>query len=141
MRTKIKYSRTKLHELAVFIRGMTVDEALTQLKVKPLKGARIVEQVLEEAREMAIKDHHFEFATNMWVAESFSHDFDNIKSIRKHARMRIGQVVHRYSSYFLRLEEGQPPKTMSEHVHDQKSPQQLLEEYVKDHRSQHIHKW
>ena len=37
-----------------------------------LQGAGIVKEVLEEAREIAMKEHNFEFATNMWVAESFT---------------------------------------------------------------------
>ena len=29
-------------------------------------------QVIEEAREMAVKEHCVEFGTNLWVAESFA---------------------------------------------------------------------
>merc|ERR1712062_655835 len=104
------------------------------------KGARIIEEVLMEAREMALSEHHFEFPTNMWVAESFSESFENLHSIRRHARSKIGNVVHRYITYFIRLEEGVPP----EHYYDhrvQKNPKQMLEEYVQEHRSKYIHKW
>ena len=80
---------------AAFIRGMSVDEALKQLKFVNKKGARVIEEVIEEARDMAIKEHHFEYPTNMWVAESFAEDFDRIKSIRRHARMKIGIVRYR----------------------------------------------
>ena len=75
---------------------MTVDEALKELKFINKKGARIVEEVLEEAREMAVKQHHFEYPTNMWVAESFSESFENMKSMRRHSRLRFGMVMHRY---------------------------------------------
>ena len=47
--------------------GLTIDEALKQLKFFPQKGCRVVEEVLEEAREMAVKEHHFEYATNMYI--------------------------------------------------------------------------
>jgi hypothetical protein len=57
---------------ASFVRGLTVDEAIKQLSFIQKKGAGIVKEVLEEAREMAIKEHNFEFGTNMWVAESFT---------------------------------------------------------------------
>lgn len=30
--------------------------------------------------------------------------------MRKHARMRFGQVMYRYCHYFIRLEEGAPPE-------------------------------
>ena len=80
---------------AAFIRGMSVDEALKQLKFVNKKGARVIEEVIEEARDMAIKEHHFEYPTNMWVAESFAEDFDRIKGIRRHARMKIGIVRYR----------------------------------------------
>ena len=140
MRTKIKYSPDKLWYIASFIRGMTVDEALKELQFINKKGARICEEVLEEAREMALKEHHFEFPTNMWVAESFAESFENIRGSRRHGRGRMGTVMYRYISYFVRLEEGIPP----EHYYDhnvQKNPKQMLEEYVKEHREKYIHKW
>ena len=140
MRTKIKYSNDKLWYISSFIRGMTVDDALKELQFIDKKGARIIEEVLKEAREMALTEHHFEFPTNMWVAESFSDSFENLHSIRRHARSKIGNVVHRYITYFIRLEEGVPP----EHYYDhrvQKNPKQMLEEYVQEHRSKYIHKW
>ena len=45
---------------------------LTQKLKTCLQGSGIVKEVLEEAREIAMKEHNFEFATNMWVAESFT---------------------------------------------------------------------
>lgn len=140
MRTKIKYSPDKMWYIAAFIRGMSVDEALKQLKFINKKGARVVEEVVQEARDMAIKEHHFEYPTNMWVAESFAEDFDRIKSIRRHARMKIGVMRYRYISYFLKLEEGEPPL----HYHPDEAPktsEQFLEEYLQDHRNKNIRKW
>merc|ERR1712025_1314175 len=114
--------------IASFVRGMTVDEALKELKFINKKGARIV----EEAREMAVKQHHFEYPTNMWVAESFSENFENMKSMRRHSRLRFGIVMHRYISYFCRLEEGVPPEN---YIPERapKTSKQWLEEYIKDH--------
>lgn len=140
MRTKIKYSPDKMWYIASFIRGMTVDEALKQLQFKPQKGCRVVEEVLQEARDLALKEHHFEFSTNMWVAESFCDMFDIIKGIRRHGKGRLGTVKYRYISYFVRLEEGVPP----EHYYDHKAPKtthQWLESFVQEHREKFIHKW
>jgi len=140
MRTKIKYSNDKLWYIACLVRGMTVDEALKQLKFCPLKGARVVEEVIQEAREMAVKEHHFEYATNMWVAESFSDNFDNIKGLKRHKGGRISMMKYRYISYFVRLEEGIPPKHYYKES-DPKTTKQWLEHYLQDHRKKYIHKW
>ena len=139
MRTKIKYSNDKMWWIASFVRGMTVDQALKELKFVTKKGARVVEDVIEEARQLALKEHHFEYATNMWVAESFCDNFDNIKGIRRHGRGRITQVKYGYISYFVRLEEGRPPQDY--YNSPPKSSQEWLEQYVKDHRSKYIHKF
>ena len=46
----------------------------------------------------------------------------------------------RYISYFLKLEEGEPPL----HYHPDEAPktsEQFLEEYLQDHRNKNIRKW
>lgn len=139
MRTNIKYSPDKMWYIASFIRGMTIDEALKQLQFKPQKGCRVVEEVLKEARDLAVNEHHFEYPTNMWVAESFCEMFDILTGMKRHGKGRMSTIKYRYISYFVRLEEGVPP----EHYYDHKAPkssQQLLEKYVQDHRSKFIHK-
>ena len=80
---------------------MTVDEALKQLKFIPQKGARVVEEVIQEAQEMAVKEHHFEYATNMWVSESFTDNFDKITGMRRHKGGRCYTMSYRFCSYFL----------------------------------------
>jgi hypothetical protein len=50
------------------------------------QGAGIAKEVLEEARELALKEHNFEFATNMWVAESFTNQ------VTAEQRLANGQV-------------------------------------------------
>ena len=95
---------------------------------------------MEEAREMAVKEHHFEYATNMWVAESFSENFDNIKGLKRGKGGRMMQMKYRYISYFVRLEEGIPPKHYYKES-DPKTTKQWLEHYLQDHRKKYIHKW
>lgn len=58
--------------IACLVRGMSVDEAIKQLKFVPKKGAKDVRETIEEAREMAVKDHNVEFPTNLWVGKSAS---------------------------------------------------------------------
>ena len=55
--------------IAVLVRGMTVDEAIKQLKFISKKGARDVRETIEEARELAIREHNVEFPSNLWVGE------------------------------------------------------------------------
>ncbi|CAH1159333.1 unnamed protein product [Phaedon cochleariae] len=109
-RTNIKYSPLKMWYVASFIRGMSVDEAIKQLKFVLKKGAKDVREVLEEAKEMAVKEHNVEFPSNMWVAESFVGKGRVIKGIRRHGRARFGRVEYKHCHYYVRLEEGAPPK-------------------------------
>lgn len=51
------------------IRGMSVDEAIKQLKFVQKKGAIHVREVLLEAKEIAMKEHNVEFPSNMWVGK------------------------------------------------------------------------
>lgn len=43
------------------------------------------------------------------LAESFAGKGPVIKGMRRHARMRMGEVMYRHCHYFVRLEEGTPP--------------------------------
>ena len=53
--------------VACLIRGMSVDEAKKQLTYVRKKGSVTVLKALNEAIEMAVKDHGVEFRTNLWV--------------------------------------------------------------------------
>lgn len=55
--------------IACLVRGMSVDEAIRQLKFVPLKGAKDVRETIEEAKELAVKEHNVEFGSNLWVGE------------------------------------------------------------------------
>lgn len=46
-----------------------MDEAIRQLKFISKKGAKDVREVLEEAKELAVKEHNVEFPSNMWVGK------------------------------------------------------------------------
>ncbi|XP_060872535.1 large ribosomal subunit protein uL22m [Metopolophium dirhodum] len=106
----IKYSPKKMWYVASFVRGMSVDEALKQLPLVGRKGATIVKDAILEAQQLAIEKHNVEFKTNLWIAESFCGKGPVIKGMRRHARMRMGEVMYRYCHYFVRLEEGTPPE-------------------------------
>ena len=138
MRGCVKYSPEKTSHVASLIRGMTIDEALKQLEFQKLKGSRIVTEVLEEAREMAINEHNFEHASNMWVAESFANQALIIKGMRRHARMRMGTIKYRYANYYVKLEEGKPPKNYYEWK-AKKTPHEMLQDYITEHRNKRIY--
>ena len=138
MRGNFHYSPEKMFYCAVFIRGMTVDEALKQLQFKQMKGAQIVSEVLQEARELAINEHNFEHASNMWVAESFVNQAQMIKGRRRHARGRFGTLKYRFSNYYVRFEEGKPPKNYYEWK-AKKTPEEWLQDYIIEHRNKRIY--
>ncbi|CAG9856329.1 unnamed protein product [Phyllotreta striolata] len=134
-RTNIKYSPWKMWYIASLIRGMSVDEAIKQLKFVLKKGAKDVREVLEEAKVLAVKEHNVEFPSNMWVAESFSGKGKVIKGIRRHARCRPGTVEYKYCHYFVRLEEGKSPK---HYYQPPKEPKQQLEDWLAQMRRRKI---
>jgi large subunit ribosomal protein L22 len=59
-----------------------------------------------------------------------------IKGIRKHKGLRFGEVRYNYSHYFVRLEEGTPPKDY--YKLNPKSPAELLENWKSDMRKRKI---
>ncbi|XP_044255329.1 39S ribosomal protein L22, mitochondrial [Tribolium madens] len=135
-RCNIKYSPFKMWYVACLVRGMTVDEAIKQLKFLPKKGAKDARETIEEARDLAVKEHNVEFASNLWVAESFVGKGQVIKGIRRHARGRHGIVEYMHCHYFVRLEEGKPPKHY--YQNHPKEPHQQLEEWLQAMRRRKI---
>lgn len=55
--------------ISSMIRGLSVDEAIKQMKFLQKKGAKDVLEVLIEAKELAAKEHNVEFPSNMWVGK------------------------------------------------------------------------
>ncbi|KAL0839515.1 hypothetical protein ABMA28_016219 [Loxostege sticticalis] len=134
--TNIKYSPEKLWYIASLVRGMTVDEAVKQLSFVNKKGATFVKQAILEAQEMAVKQHNVEFRSNLWIAESFAGKGTVLKGIRRHARGRMGEVRYQYSHYFVRLEEGKPPKDY--YKREPLTPQQQLDKWLEQMRKRKI---
>ncbi|TRY61856.1 hypothetical protein TCAL_13866 [Tigriopus californicus] len=139
MRTMIKYSQKKLWYIASFVRGLTVEEALKQLTYRHMnaKGAMIVSDIIREAQELAVQEHNVEFKTNLWVAESFTEKAEKVKGMRRHARGRMALLDFEFQNYFVRLEEGAPPKDYYEWRRE-KRPEELLENYVAEQRKRTI---
>ncbi|KAL6267429.1 hypothetical protein P5V15_000505 [Pogonomyrmex californicus] len=129
MKANIKYSPKKMWYIASFVRGMSVDEAVKQLSFIHRKGAEIAKEIILEAQRMAVEEHNVEFKSNLWVAESFSTKGIVIKGLRRHARARKGIVHYRYCHYFVRLEEGSPPKHYF--LPYPKTGEELLDDWMK----------
>ena len=55
--------------VACLIRGMKIDDAMNQLKFVHKKGAVAVLEALQEAQELAVKEHNVEFRSNLWVGK------------------------------------------------------------------------
>jgi len=138
MRAMIKYSPWKMWYLAELIRGMTVDEAIKQMSFINKKGALHIRETLEEAVELAQREHEVEFKTKLWVAESICHKAGKVSGMRRHARGAMSQVNYYYTNYFVRLEEGDPPAVYDEVHHVSRNPEEWLEYFVAKHRSKTI---
>ncbi|XP_015176078.1 PREDICTED: 39S ribosomal protein L22, mitochondrial [Polistes dominula] len=137
MKANIKYSLKKMWYIASFVRGMTVDEAVKQLSFMHKKGAMIVKETILEAQELAVLQHNVEFKSNLWVAESFTTKGIVVKGIRRHARARIGEIRYMYVHYFVRLEEGKPPKNY--YLPVPKTGEQQIEKWLKEMRMRKIY--
>lgn len=109
-RENVKTSPKKMWYVAKFVRGMTVDEALKQLSFLPFRPAHILIDVIKDGREIALKEHNFEFKSDMWIEDIRVGKGLVIKGLRKHARMRFGVVNYFYTHVNIKLTEGQPPQ-------------------------------
>lgn len=69
-------------------------------------------------------------------AESFVGKARVFKGVRRHARGRTGRVEYAHCHYFLRLEEGKPPKDY--YLRDEKTPEQQLESWLEQMRKRKV---
>lgn len=69
------------------------------------------------------------------LAESFVGKGIVIKGLRRHAKMRTGIIHYRYCHYFVRLEEGKPPK---DYYGTKVTPEQQLEKWLEQKRARKI---
>jgi len=132
LRDNVKYSHKKMWHVANFVKGLTVDEAIKQLQFTKSKGAIIAKEVIEEAVEIAVKEHNVEFRSNLWVAESFATKAKIVRGMRRHARGRFGQIEYKYMHYFVKLEEGAPPKQFYDQ--EEFNPDEMVGRWLKEHR-------
>lgn len=95
---QVKYSLKNMLPITWKIRGLSIDNAIAQMEFDTRKGAKILKELLEEAQNIAVKEHNIEFRSNLWVAECFVTKGDYVKSFRKHARGRMGIVEFRFVS-------------------------------------------
>uniref|UniRef100_A0A671M4Y3 Large ribosomal subunit protein uL22m n=1 Tax=Sinocyclocheilus anshuiensis TaxID=1608454 RepID=A0A671M4Y3_9TELE len=131
-RRQIKYSKDKMWYLAKLIRGMTIDQALTQLEFNDKKGAKIIKEVILEAQDMAVRNLNVEYKSNLYIAESFSGKGKYLKRIRYHGRGMFGIMDKVHCHYFVKLVEGVPPKV------EQKTGFDQAKEYVEQLRNRTI---
>ena len=119
------------------VRGMSIEEAIKQLTFVNKKGAIHVKEVLLEAQKLAVEKHNVEYKSNLWVAESFATKGLVMKGVRRHAKRRVGIVHYVHCHYFVRLEEGPPPK----HFYLEtvpKTTKTLLTEWIEEMRQRRI---
>jgi len=134
-RENVKTSPKKMWYVMKFIRGMNIDEAIKQCQFMPYKVAQLTAEILKEAQEKAVREHNFEFKSNIWVEDAICTKGLVIKGKRRHARMRFGEVRYFYSHVMLKLTEGQPPDDFYRPVKDGND---LLKDFYDDLRSRKI---
>ncbi|TGZ74939.1 hypothetical protein CRM22_000660 [Opisthorchis felineus] len=108
-REDLLYSQKKLWLLGFMIRGKSVDDAFAQLAHRPEKGARILEEVLEEAIELAVKEHDFEYCTKIWVETVHVSRGRGVPRLYKGVRGQLSANNYHYANLYVRLREGDPP--------------------------------
>lgn len=69
-------------------------------------------------------------------AESFVGKAFVIKGLRRHARMRTGAIEYKYVHYFVRLEEGKPPK---DYYGKEITPEKQLDNWLEQKRKRKIY--
>lgn len=72
----------------------------------------------------------------LYTAESLVGKGQVIKGYRRHARRRFGKVEYFHCHYFVRLEEGTPPKNYYQNA--PKEPQQQLADWLASMRKRKI---
>lgn len=109
----------KMWYLAKLIKGMSIDQAISQLEFNDKKGAKILKEVLLEAQEMAVRNHNVEYKSNLYVAECNSAKGKYLKRIRYHGRGHFGIMDKVHCHVFVKLVEGAPPKVETKTGFDQ----------------------
>lgn len=121
--------------IANLVRGLSVDEAIKQLSFCLKKGATDIKEVIQEAQEMAVNRHNVEYKSNLWVSDSFVGKGRVFKGFRRHARGRMGRVEYKHCHYFVRLEEGEPPK---HYYKAPETPEDQLNKWLEQMRSRKV---
>lgn len=134
-RANIKYSPKKMWYICCLIRGVSIDEAIKQLSFVNKKGAVIMKEVLEEAREIALKEHNFEQRSNMFVGACHAVKGLVVKGFRKHARFRMGIVNYFHCHVLVQLVEGPPPE---DYYGTKISNRAKLDKYIDDLRRRQV---
>lgn len=135
MRANIRGHPKRKWYAAVMVRGLSVDEAIKQCDFHNQLFPHIIKEVIQEAQEIAVRDHNVEFKSNLWVADSYVTKGNVIKGMRLHARGRRGEVRFMFCNYYVRLREGTPPK---HYYPPPPTGLQKMEEYIKLQRERRI---
>jgi large subunit ribosomal protein L22 len=110
---QVKTSPQKLNLVAKLIRFMPYHKALIQLEFCEKKAAKFVKDTLEDTHRRAVEVHGAD-PTNLFVALSFVGKGTYLRRIRYHGRGMHGTMHKYYSHYFLKLQEGKPPKKIKD---------------------------
>jgi large subunit ribosomal protein L22 len=117
---QVKTSPMKLNLVAKLIRGMSVNEALAQVKFCEKKASKFVETTLLDAQRRAEQTLDLD-PLNLHVVESFVGKGSYLKRIRYHGRGQFGVMHKYYAHYYLKLREGPAPPKKKRAKTDHKS--------------------
>eukprot|EP01147_Barroeca_monosierra_P008990 gene8990-1321_t len=109
-RRNVKSSPWKMNLVAKQIRGLPVDQAITQMTFSHKKAADTIRQVLLITKQNAKVNHGVEDPSNMHVAESYVGKGMYGRGIRHANKGRAYRSIKPRVHYFLRLRMGPPPK-------------------------------
>eukprot|EP00123_Amoebidium_parasiticum_P008610 comp18912_c0_seq1/m.21081 comp18912_c0_seq1/g.21081 ORF comp18912_c0_seq1/g.21081 comp18912_c0_seq1/m.21081 type:complete len:198 (-) comp18912_c0_seq1:169-762(-) len=105
----IRGSLQRLTQVANFVHGMKVSEALDQLAFSPKRIATDVSRVVANAAATAA--HNFQMdKDNLYIAKAWTGRGKHLDRIRFHGRGRGGYVEKQYSHLFVEIQEGALPE-------------------------------
>lgn len=83
------------------------------------------------------RNYHIVIIHNLcFTAESFVGKGRVIKGFRRHARGRFGIVEYKHCHYFVRLEEGEPPKNY--YLPNPQTPSEQFEKWLEQMRMRKV---
>ena len=103
-RRNLPCSPQKLNDLCRMVRGVSVGEALIQLKLSPKRKARVVAATIARAAQHGVNTHNME-RSRLYISELWVGQGQHLKRLDIKARGRAGMKRRYRSNLFVRVKE------------------------------------